>query len=439
MSSILPLTFIQAYVCRLLAAGQDDRSVWRPLTLHWAVQVKPTVDSRRLARAFLQLQQRHDVLRLGFAETRAGWRAQLHDAVRAELRIIDCGRCDEAEQHRIVEDHIGCPRDLKNDPLVSLDLFRFEGTGDVILLEVNHLLSDGYGSVLLIEDFLSLFLGLPLGPDPLGFAKYVQTIAVQSPEQIAAGETYWRDLLLPPAAPVNIGFLSKGIDPTENHPGPRQGSVHYEFLDHSALDRINDRARTLECTAFALTVTAFWAAVRDASGAEELQVTTLLGRSDARLEHFAGCHIDMLEMIFRADGGRTISTQAKAIHQQIRKSMGYLPHPATVPDNELVQEIIEQGGHPRRFNVRLANSESRESQSRLAGLLRPSEGKLRLGKYEAQMFPIESSGSTRELAVVQSRHNDGLCLEFAYDCAAFNASEIADLAAHQKTLIQFGE
>ena len=438
-SALLPVTYLQDYLCTNLSGPDGTDAIWRSLTLSWAWRISPSVDLRRLDRAFQALQMRHDVFRLAFVPTKAGWRARMHEKPRARVNVIDIGPVDDAAREHAITSRVAPKRHLTNDSLVSLEVLRFGDDDDVILFQINHMLTDGYGAIIVVEDLMSLFLGLPVPGAPMGFVEYMDTCFRQSAEQIAAGWEYWRHLVLPPPPPVNIGLVAKGLDPENLPAGQRIQKMHSQTLDAAATRRSTARSNALGCTDFALVSASFYGAVRDISGAEEMNFATILGRNDSRLSRFAGCHIDLLEMVCRPRAGRGVGDQARALHQQIRDGISHLPHPSAIPGSALTQDIKAQGGHSNRFQVRVGHFEKREQRSRLGRILAPKAGFLQLGKYKVREVPIKSAASSRELAVVLSSEKGNSRLDFTYDTAGFTPAEIADFADRMVAFMQGGD
>jgi hypothetical protein len=437
---LYPVTDIQTFICNLLTHPNCTETYRKLYDIPLALSIKPGVDFRRVNRAFHSLQLRHDVFRLTFVPTKKGWHARISDTPRADINIIDYGAEQAHNQTEHVASLLKQHVDITQDPLISFDLLRYGDKGDVLLFRIHHLVSDGYGWIVAVENFLSLILNIPIIGKPISYPNYIKTFQTLSSNQLKLGWDYWENLLFPAIPTPNLGRKAKGLDPYVPAFTDRNTSTYQNELTADQSNQILNRAKDFGVTTYALLSGAFYGACHDISGATELTFSTTLGRNEAMLDNFAGCHVQALILACRKENGTSVKGQSRAIHQQVRESMKHLPHPATIPLGPLQQKIHENGGLLNQFMLSIARSEGRQNRSIFSKALSPSAGKQSVGMYVIDNIRIpDNARTTRELSIVQSRNAENLSLTFNYDTEGFNTSEISDFASCYTKLLIHGD
>lgn len=421
-----PITWHQENLCEKMIAQEPSLSAWQTLTLGLAALVTPAADMRRLDRAFRQIQLRHEVLRMNFVELGGHWRAMIHPTPRATLTVEDLGPMDALARQSEIDRRFGkgFPED---GPPLSLHLLRFGSEGDVVLLQISHLVTDGFGSSLIIKDFISALVGVPFGAAALPYDAFARAFIQRPKSDLETGLKYWSGMISP-SPPLPIGLAKTGQVALDRYATNR--SYKKVELDLSATEtrQIGTRVKSTGCTPFTLLASGFFEAIRETCGAESLDFGTMLGRSDARLEHWSGQAVTNLHAVCRASDGPDIKSRAKALHDQIRESMRHLPHPAVQPQHELMQNYIAQGGLPGRFRIRLPEYTPRISKSSMFASLFSVNKPAYFGKYSITKLPVGTVSALSELTLAQSTAKGRMRISFVYDSEGYTEKEIGHLA-----------
>lgn len=420
-----PITWHQENLCEKMIAHSPSRSAWQTLTLGFTSLIKPGADLRRLERAFRLIQLRHDVLRMNFVQVAGTWRAAIHPDPRAVVTVEDFGPQDEEARQAIISQRFGdgFPAD---GPPVSLDLLRFGSEGDVILLQISHLVTDGFGLSLISKDFISALIGIPLVSEPLPYTAYAKAYILRPKSELAAGDTYWSRLISAPP-PTPIGLAKTGQAAVDRYATQRPYAKAETRLTARAAQQVEARAKRIGCTPFTLMASGFFEAIRATCGAETLDFGTMLGRNDARLETWSGQAVTNLHAVCRESDGPAFAARALALNNQIRESIQHLPHPAVQPQHPLMQSYIANGGIPGRFRIRLPEYTPRTSKSSMFSSLLTSNKLVRFGKYSVTKLPFGTVSALSELTLAQTTLEGRLHISLVYDCEGYAEKEAREL------------
>ena len=428
---IHPITWHQENLCEKMIAQEPSRSAWQTLTLGFAALVTPAADIRRLERAFRLLQMRHDVLRMNFVPVAGHWRAVIDPAPRATVTVEELGPKDAPARQSEVDSRFG--RGFAPDgPPLSLTLLRFGSEGDVILLQVSHLVTDGFGASLISKDFVSALVGMPFGAAPLPYQDFARAYILRPKAELDAGHTYWSRLISPNPPPL-IGLARTGQTTVDRYAENRSYAKVTTALSSKATRQVGTTAKRIGCPPFTLMASGFYEAIRSACGADTLDFGTMLGRNDARLERWSGQAVTNLHAVCRASDGPDVASRALALNDQIRESMTYLPHPAVQPQHALMQSYMARGGIPGRFRLRLPEYTPRFSKTSLFSALFSTDTPANMGKYSITRMRAGAISALSELTLAQSTERGQMQISLVYDTSGYAATEIESFAEQIKS------
>lgn len=421
-----PITWHQENLCEKMIAQTPCLSAWQTLTLGFAALITPSADLRRLERAFRLIQMRHDVLRLSFLQMAGKWRAAIHPEPRATPMVEEIGPRDAQGRQAEIDLRFGAGFPADGPPL-SLHLLRFGSEGDVILLQISHLVTDGFGSNLIVKDFVSALIGLPLGPDPLPYEDFARAFIQRPKAELDAGRDYW-SRLISASPPTPIGLARTGMATVDRYKTQRSYAKIETRLSAKATRQVEAKGKRIGCTPFSLLAAGFFEAIRSICGAETLDFGTMLGRSDARLERWSGQAVTNLHAVCRASDGPDFQSRALALHDQIRTSMQHLPHPAVQPQHAVMQNYIANGGIPGRFRIRLPEYIPRASKSSVFATLFATDKPVGFGKYTVTKLSFGAVSALSELTLAQSKDKERLHISFVYDYESYSKKDVSGLA-----------
>ncbi|MFR9773646.1 amino acid adenylation domain-containing protein, partial [Nocardia sp. SC052] len=237
LSDAWPLTPLQSGM--LFHALLAERSV-DVYTTQFVLDLSGAVDARRMRAAAQAVLDRHDNLRVAFADDSEGKPVQIvQDSLEVPWRLIDLGQLEpdaaRAELERIKAADLADHFDMRTAPLLRFALIRSAAARYHLLVTSHHILVDGWSMPLLMKDLLTLYAfggksrHLPSVPS---YRDYLAWLVAQDAE---AARSAWRAALAgvtepTPLAPVDPGReIASGV-----------GEVGFELspADTTALTRL---------------------------------------------------------------------------------------------------------------------------------------------------------------------------------------------------------
>ncbi|MGA6186334.1 non-ribosomal peptide synthase/polyketide synthase [Nocardia iowensis] len=237
LADVWPVTPLQSGMLFHALLAETSVDVY---TTQFVLDLGGAVDAGRMHTAAQGVLDRHDNLRVAFAEDAEGNPLQVvQDSLDVPWRLIDLGQLEpgaaDAELARIKAADLADHFDMRTAPLLRFTLIRSSADAYHLLVTSHHILIDGWSMPLLMKDLLTLYaLGgnsrhLPKVPS---YRNYLAWLVAQ---QADAARAAWRSALAgitepTPLAPVDPGReIAAGV-----------GEVGFELAqaDTTALTRL---------------------------------------------------------------------------------------------------------------------------------------------------------------------------------------------------------
>ncbi|QIS01618.1 amino acid adenylation domain-containing protein [Nocardia brasiliensis] len=237
LTDVWPVTPLQSGMLfhALLAESSIDA-----YTTQFVLDLGGAVDADRMRRAAQAVLDRHDNLRVAFAEDTDGTPLQIvQDALEVPWRLIDLAQLEPeaavAELDRIKAADLADHFDMRTAPLLRFALIRSSAEAYHLLVTSHHILIDGWSMPLLMKDLLTLYA---LGGNSRHLTRvpsYRNYLAWLTAQPAGAAREAWRAALAgitepTPLAPVDPGReIAAGV-----------GEVGFELApaDTTALTRL---------------------------------------------------------------------------------------------------------------------------------------------------------------------------------------------------------
>ncbi|HJX27374.1 MAG TPA: amino acid adenylation domain-containing protein, partial [Thermoanaerobaculia bacterium] len=359
----LPLSFAQERLWFLdrLEPGQAVYNV--PMVL----RLRGPVSAPVLAAALAAVAERHEVLRATFTEVAGQSVQEISAAARFPLAVVDltelppAARPAEAARQAFAEARH--PFDLATGPLCRAALLRLEANEHLFLLDLHHIVFDGWSTEVLLRDLGSLYAGEPLPPLPVQHADFAawQRAWIEG-GALAAQLDAWRERL--DGAPT-------ALDLPLDHPRPAaqtfHGGAEPVTLPADLVRELRAAGRHAGATLF-MTVLAGWSTLlHRVSGAPEMLVgTPVANRRQPELGDLIGLFVNTLPLRIDLGGdplfvellGRVRATALAAYENQ------------DLPFERLVEAVGAERDLSRNplFQVMLALTEGAPPSLRLPGV-----------------------------------------------------------------------
>ncbi|MCC7330519.1 MAG: AMP-binding protein, partial [Gammaproteobacteria bacterium] len=384
--------------------------------LHAAFRLRGLLDVAALEQALADLVARHETLRTSFRMAADGSGEQHiagHVVLPLERRQLD--RDDDAMA--LLAALVGRPFDMARAPLLRVTLLDAAPDGQLLLLVMHHIVSDGWSMAVLLGELSACYAarrrgGVPELPAlPLQYADY----ALWQQRWLAGGEMaqqldWWR---------AQLGEAPRLLRLPTDRPRPalqrHRGARLTRELGRLRVDELQQRARERQATLFMVLLAGFQALLARWTGEEDLLIgTPVAGRGRSEFEGLVGFFINTL--VLRGDL-RGNPTLGEIIGRVRRTALDAYAH-ADVPFERLV-EVLQLPRDPGRtplFQVmfNLHNEPARP---------------LELPGLEATRLALPRRTSKFDLGVSLVEHANGLGVTFEYDTDLFDAVTIGGLAA----------
>ncbi|OUM04880.1 non-ribosomal peptide synthetase [Pseudomonas syringae] len=388
--SAIPLSFAQQ---RLLFLWQLD-----PLSdaykMTTGLRLKGILNEPALRRAFDHLIERHEVLRTVFqTDGDQALQVLLHDQTIAldsiDLSALADSERRDAELARQVTALTRQPFDLRTGPLLRAHLFRLASDEHVLVVNMHHIVSDGWSMDVMIQEFVHCYQAYVDGREPslpalpLQYADY----AIWQRRWLEAGEgerqlDYWRS---------QLGDEQPLLDAAQDFPRPVTQSFQGEHLrfDFGAelSHQLNAFARTQGVSLFMLVLAGFSLFLSRKAGQRDIRIgVPNANRGRAETEGLIGFFINT--QVLRCQVDERLSYLD--LLAQIRDtSFGAQAH-QDVPFEQLVDHLAPERslGHNPLFQAKFNQN-----------VVLKQKTALKLAGLEVSEYAFEKQGAHFDLAL----------------------------------------
>ncbi|MDC8016188.1 non-ribosomal peptide synthetase [Tahibacter soli] len=291
----LPLSFAQQRLWFVQAMEGDSTTYNMPVSLRLAGRLD--VDAFRAA--LQALVARHEVLRSRFVAEDGEVRVQVAPSLDVPIDVVDLAPSQVAAHERAHADHVF---DLAAGPLLIAKLLRLDAGEHVLLVNVHHIVCDGWSMRILVGEWLALYDALrqsrpsPLPPPALQYADYAhwQRETLEA-ERLDAQLAYWTRQLAGAPELTNL--------PTDR---PRPAVQRFDSgsetrtIDTALSQRVAKLGHEAGASVFMTLVSAFALLLSRYSGETDLLIgTPVVNRHREELENLIGLFLGNL--VLRAD------------------------------------------------------------------------------------------------------------------------------------------
>ncbi|RUM68822.1 MAG: non-ribosomal peptide synthetase, partial [Sulfurovum sp.] len=279
-----PLSYAQERLWFLDQFEQEKSTLY-----HMPVRLKlhGKLNKDALKQSFESIVQRHESLRTNFVEKEGVALQQVNQ--RDDFTIEEIV-CKETEIHTLSQKILSTPFDLEKDMLFRVTLFTLDTQTHYLLVNMHHIISDGWSMGILIEEFIMLYTAYmhaqenPLLPLEIHYGDYaLWQRAYLSGEILETKLAYWKDTLLgvePLALPTS--YTRPNI---LSHKGQ---SISFS-IDKEISTKLNQLSRKYDVTLFMTLLSSFGLLLHQYSGKEDIYLGTYVsGRNTLQVEPLIG-------------------------------------------------------------------------------------------------------------------------------------------------------
>lgn len=432
----IPLSYAQQRLLFLWQLEPDNTFYNVPS----AVQLKGELNVAALQQTFDHLVLRHESLRTRFMAEEGDYFQLIDDKQSADFQVVDvpdeCRNSSEQWVKDAVEKTLNQSFDLMNGPLLRIKLFRLKSTDHVLTVCMHHIISDGWSSQLLIEEFAEIYNALVSGVEqnlpelPIQYADY----AIWQRSWLEAGEgekqlTYWRNQLGDDHTLLTLPFDFERPD-NASYCGAKVPVV----IPQPLAVQLQHLARNKGYTLFMLMTAALAVVLSRFSGQSDIRIgAPNAGRNHSELARLVGFFINTQVLRVQVDECKTFAE----LLEQVKSVVSGAQSHQDLPFEQLVDELVPERNltYNSLFQVKI-------NQNVTAGTLsdhRTDNNKdadaVKIGNLSIEGFPLAGDRSHFDLAFDFTVSNAQIFASFTYATDLFRSSTIEQFSNAYKTLL----
>ena len=269
-------------------------------------------DLTAFAAALREVSARHESLRMRFPATEDGRPTAVVDPPSAvPLPVHDVP--DEAAATAAIDAAVMRPFDLAAGPLLRAQVLRVAGgTQHVALLDLHHIVTDGWSNDILLSELGRLYRAARTGgtaalPTPVQYGDFAAWQRVQMAAAAARRHVdYWLDKL------AGVPALELPTDAARPPAQSFDGASHYFRLEPELVTALVALGKAHGATLFMTLLAAYQALLARYTGQTDFAVgSPVAGRSQPELDGVVGMFVNMLALRADLDGDPTVRRAAR--------------------------------------------------------------------------------------------------------------------------------
>ncbi|OEZ96701.1 tyrocidine synthase 3 [Duganella sp. HH101] len=416
----MPLSFAQQRLWFLQKINPGSAAYNIPA----ALRLKGKLDVEALRSSLQTLVVRHEILRTNYVEDGDGQpHLLIHPKLELPLPVESASACDVEQRYMQMMRGF----DLASDPLLAVKLLRISEDEHVLLINMHHILSDGWSISILCNEWMQLYAEQSEGRQsslpalPLQYADYAhwqRSAAQNAPHEKQL--QYWTAQLDGASELLNL--------PTDRPRPPVQqfkGASETLLLSPQLASQLRELGQGEDASLFMTLLTGFALLMSRFSGDLDLQIgTPAVNRDRQELEGMLGLFLDTLVM--RADlQGRP---SFRELLRRMRKTALEAYANSDVPFERIVDAL------PLRRN--LSRNPLFQVFFNMLSLPRPE---LQSQALELEVINVEAQASASakfDITIYASDSADGIHLRLSYNESLFDAERMQELLRQYALLLQ---
>jgi len=393
--------------------------------LPFAILLRGALNPAALEAALGEVVRRHEVLRTVFREVGRQPRQIVLPHRRRALPVVDLSSLPApvraAAARRLASEEGQRPFDLEQGPLLRGALLRLGPEEVGLLLNMHHIVSDGWSLDVLTREIGVLYEAARAGgPSPLA----------ELPIQYGDFAVWQRGWLQGEVLDRQLGYWRErlaevpALDLPTDRPRPAarsfRGATGILDIEPAATKALQDLARQHDATLFMVLLAALQALLGRYTGQEDVVIgSPIAGRARAEVEALIGFFVNSLALRGDLAGDPPF---AELVARARRSALEAYAH-QDLPFERLVEELRPERrlSHNPLFQVMLAAQNAAERAVELAGLtLSPVELDFPVTRFDLEVLLTEIDG--------------GLTIRLTYSTELFDPATIVRLKQHVDAL-----
>lgn len=393
------------------------------------------LDFSALERALNEIISRHEILRTSFAMLDRQLVQLIAPPSYFDLPLTDLQHLPVHERQTVAYEmatqDARRPFDLARGPLLRLELLRLSQDEHVLLLNMHHIIADGWSVSVFLNELSRLYISFSRGEEsrleelPIQYADYAEwQREYLSGEVLEEQVSYWtRQLGTGRELPVLE--LGRGRAAAGNEADVEtqwRGGYETIELDEELKQRLNERSRAEGVTLFMLLLAAWEVLLYRYTGQRDIVVgTPVANRTRAEVEGLIGFFVNTLVLRVKVAGRESFRELLKQVREV---TIGAYEH-QEMPFERLVEVLQPERSvsHSPLFQVMFTLQNTPTPMMQLDGL-------------RLEPIPVAMGTAKAELSLGVFESERGLKVWIEYREDLFDVTFIRGMLQHYKTLLE---
>ncbi len=403
-----------------------------------AIRIRGALDVNALQVAFDGLIARHESLRSTFHVVDGEPIQRVHDSMDGIFRAVDSSALDDdALQERLAKD-AHASFDLEAGPVIRAALHRTRDRSYVLLLAMDHIVTDFWSMTVLARELLMLYEAnkngkpIKLPALPARYSDYVRWEAAMLESE--RGEklwSYWQTQLGAQLPALNL--------PTDRPRTPMQtyrGDSEHFFIDAELYEKLKSLAQEHGATMFMTLLAAFQTLLHRYSNQEEFLVGSVTaGRSHAELSNLVGYFINPIALKADFSGNPSFNEILNRVKQTALGAFEHQDYPPALLAKKL--GLQRDSSRPPLFETMFILQKAHEADVQMLSpfALGLDGARMEAGGLVLESIALGGEPAQFDMTMMMSEMEDGLAAALQYNVDLFEAEIIQRMLKHFDLLL----
>ncbi|TQK75365.1 phosphopantetheine binding protein [Brevibacillus sp. AG162] len=252
-----------------------------------ALRIKGTLNRERFTEAFQTIMDRHETLRTRFLVVDGVPMQQVLTGIEVPINHL---QVSETEVNQVLEESVRS-FDLKTAPLWRVTLLQVSNETHVMLLDMHHIIADGFSIGILTEEFFALYGGHELPALSIQYKDFANWQNEQlSGEALASHQTFWQEQFSPepPLLLLPADYPRPAVQSLD-------GDTHLFFVGGDVLASLKEWSTQTNTSMFMLLLAAFNVLLAKYANQEDIVIgSPSAGRTHVQTEPLIGMFANTL-------------------------------------------------------------------------------------------------------------------------------------------------
>ncbi len=379
-----------------------------------ALFIEGKLELIRFKTAFMQLIERHETLRTSFHMIDGQPVQTIHEATAFDINVLEA---QENELPELLRDFVR-PFDLSKAPLIRVQLVKLAQDKHILMYDMHHIVSDGFSSMILVKDFVDLYIDKKLDELKITYKDYSEwQDGLFEKGELSKQEAYWLNTFKD-----NIPVLNMPTDYIRPTIQKFNGKKISMDISANIVEKVRELEKSTGVTLYMIMLAAYNILLSKYSDQEDIVVgCPTAGRQHADLDNIIGMFVNTVAIRNKPEGKKSIQEFLVEVKE---RSIEAFENEA-YPFEELVSKL--------KLNKDLSRNPLFDTMFVLQNMGVPS---MEIEGLKFSGYNIENNVSKFDLTMEAVEANQDIRLNLEYSTSLFKEETIIRLAGHFITILE---